>query len=161
MGWVSPEAVVVVVQSLSCVWFLETPWMAARQASLSITISRSLLKLMFTESVMPSNHLILCCPLLPLPSIFPRIKVFFPMSWLFTSGGQNIGASASASVLTINIQGWFPLGLTGLIFPLPKWWSRVFSSTTVFKNINSLVLSLLCGPIFTSLHDSWKDHSFI
>ena len=83
----------------------------------------------------------------------------FPMSQLFASGGQSIGASAS--VLPINIYGWFPLGLTGLIFLLSKWWSRVFSSTTVFKNIYSLVLCLLCGPNFTSLHDYWKDHSFI
>ena len=66
------------------------------------------------ESVMPPNHLVLCCPLLLLPSIFPSIRVF-PMSWLFVSGGQNIGASASASVLSTNIQDWFPLGLTGLI----------------------------------------------
>ena len=64
------------VQLLSWVWLFATPWTAAHQASLSITNSRSLLKLMFTESVMPSNHLILCCPLFLLPSIFPSIKVF-------------------------------------------------------------------------------------
>ena len=64
------------VQSLSCVWLFATPWTAARQASLSITNSRSLLKLMSIESVMPSNHLILCCPLLLLPSVFPSIRVF-------------------------------------------------------------------------------------
>ena len=67
---------VVVVQSLSYVWLFETPWTAACHASLSFTISRSLLRLMSTESVMPSNHLILCCPLLLLPSIFPLIRVF-------------------------------------------------------------------------------------
>ena len=64
------------VQSLSSVWLFATPWTAARQASLSITKSQSLLKLMSTESVMPSNHLILCCPLLLLPSIFPSIRDF-------------------------------------------------------------------------------------
>ena len=89
------------VQSLSCVRLLAIPWTAARQASLSITNSRSLLKLMSIESVMPSNHLILC-PLLP-PSIFPSIRVF-SMSQLFASGGQSIEASASASVPPMNIQ---------------------------------------------------------
>ena len=81
------------------------------------------------ESVMPSNHLILCLPLLLLPSIFHSIRSF-PMSQLFTSGGQNIGASVS--VLPMN-QVWFPLGLTGLISLLSKGLSRVFSSTTVWK----------------------------
>ena len=76
-------------------------------------ISWSLLKLRSTELVMPSNHLILFHLLLP--SLFPSIRSF-PMSWLFTSGGQSIGASALASVLPMNIQGWFPLGLTGLMF---------------------------------------------
>ena len=83
---------------------LQPPWTAAHQASLSITNSQSLLKLMSTESVMPSNHLFLCCPLLLLPSIFPRIKVFSTGSALFASGGQSTGASASASVLSMNIQ---------------------------------------------------------
>ena len=78
-----------------------TPWIAARQASLSINNFRSLLKLMSSESVMPSNHRILCRPLLLLPSIFPSIRVF---SKLFASGGQSIGVSASASVLPMNIQ---------------------------------------------------------
>ena len=102
----------VVVESLSNIQLLETPWTAARQASLSFTISQNLFKLMSIESVMPPNHLILCCPLLLLPSIFPSIRVF-PMSQLITSGGQSIGASAS--VLTMNIQGWFPFRLTDLI----------------------------------------------
>ena len=81
-----------------------TPWTAAIQASLSITNFWSLLKLISIELVMPSNHLILCRPLLLLPSIFPSIRVF-PMSQFFTSGGQSIGVSASASVLLMNIQG--------------------------------------------------------
>ena len=120
-----------VVQSLSLDWLFATPWTTARQASLSFTISQSLLKLMPGESMTPYNHLILCHHLLFLPSIFPNIRVF-PKSQLFTSGGQSIGASAS--VLPVNIQGWFPLGLIGLIFLLSKGLSRVFSKTTVQKH---------------------------
>ena len=107
------------VKSLSCVQLFATPWTAAHQPSLSFTISQSWLKFMSIESVMPSNHLILCHPLLLLPSIFPSIRFFFPMSQLFASGGQSIGASASASVLPMNIQGWFPLGLTGFWTSFP------------------------------------------
>ena len=81
------------------------------------------------------------------------------MSWLFTSGGQSTGASASASVLPMNIQGWFPLGLTGWIPLLSKGLSRVFSSTTVQK-AQFLVLSLLGGPTLTSIYDYWENHSF-
>ena len=90
------------VQSLSHVRLFVTPWTTAHQASLSITNSWSLPKPMSIESVMPSNHLILCDPLL-LPSIFPSIRVF-KMSQLFTSGGQSIGVSASTSVLPMNTQ---------------------------------------------------------
>ena len=90
---------------------------------------------------MPSNHLILCHHLLLLPSIFPSMRVF-PLTWLFKSGGQRIGDSASASVLLMSFQGWLPLGLTGLISLLSKGFSRVFSRIT----INSLALSLLYGP---------------
>ena len=85
------------------------------------------------QSVMPSNHLILCCPLLFLPSIFPSTGSF-PVSQLFVSGGQSIGASASVSVLPINIMGWLPLGLIGFISLLSKELSRVFSGTTVQKH---------------------------
>ena len=99
------------VQSLSQVQPFATPWTAARQASLSITNSRSLLKLMSIESVMPSNHLILCHLLVLLPSIFPSIRVS-PVSQFFTSRGQTTGVSISASVFPENIQDWFPLGLT-------------------------------------------------
>ena len=102
------------LQLLSCVRLFAIPSTTVCQASLSITNSQSLLKLMSIESVMWSNHLILCHPLLLLPSIFPSIRVF-PRSQFFTSGGQIIGVSASASVLPMNIQDWFPLGLTGLI----------------------------------------------
>ena len=100
------------------------------QASPSFIISLSLFKLVFFESVMPSDQLILCRPLLLLLQSFPA-SGSFPVSHVFASGGQSIGASASASVLPMNIQGWFPLGLTGLISLLSKGLSRVFSSTTV------------------------------
>ena len=123
----------VVVQALTCVWFFATPWAAACQASLPFTVSLSLLKLMSLESVMPSNHLILCCPLLLLLSIFSNIGVS-SVSPLFASGGQSIRASASSSVLPMNIQDWFPLGLTGLISLQSKRLSRIFSSATVQKH---------------------------
>ena len=77
---------------------------------------------------MPSNHLILCHPLLLLPSVFPSIRSF-PMSWLFALGGRSIGVSASASVLPVSIQGWFPLGLTGLISLQSEGLSRVFTDS--------------------------------
>ena len=118
---------------LSCVWLFVTPWIAARQASLSITNSRSSPKLMSIESVMPSSHLILCYPLFLLPPIPPSIRVFSNESTVHIRWPK-IGASVSASVLAMNIQGWFPLGLTSLIFSLSKGLSRVFSSTTVGKN---------------------------
>ena len=87
---------------------------------------------MSIESVMPSNHLILCRPLLLLPSFFPSISVF--SSQFFASGGQNTGVSASASVLSMNIQDQFPLGRTGWISLLSKGLSRVFSNITVQKH---------------------------
>ena len=116
-----------VVQSLSCVWLSATPWTAALQTSLSFTISWSLLRLMSIEAVMSSA--ISCLLLLPL--IFPIISVFSSESVLHIRWPLT-GASASASVLSVNIQGWFLLELTGLIF-LSKWLSRVFSSPTVWK----------------------------
>ena len=88
---------------------------------------------MYIELVMPSNHLVLCCPLLLLPSTFPSIR-FFSNELLFTSGGQSIGALASASVLPVNIQDWSPLGLIGLIPLQSKGLSRVFSNTTLQKH---------------------------
>ena len=118
------------VQSLSRVQLFVTPWTAARQASLSITNSRSPPKPMSIVSMMPSNHLILCHPLLLQPSNFPSIRSF-PMSQLFASGGQRIGVSASASVLPMNVQDWFPLELTSLISLLSNGLSRVFSSMTI------------------------------
>ena len=83
----------------------------------------------------------------------------FPVSQFFISGGQRIGVSASASVLPMNIQDWFPLGLTGCISLQSKGLSRVFSNTTA-QNINSSALSFLYSPTFTSIYDYWKNHSF-
>ena len=100
---------------------------------------------------MPSNHLILCCPLFLLPSIFPSIRVF--SSQFFTSHGQSIGVSALVSVLPMNIQDWFPLGWIG-------WISQESSPTPQFKSINSSVPSFLYSPTLTSIHDYWKNHSF-
>ena len=106
--------VVAVVQSLSYVCLFATPWNVARQASLSFTISWSLLRLMSIESVMPSNHLILCCPLLLLPSIFPSIRVFsnelalhirWPKYWSFNF---SISPSNEYSLVSFRID-WFDL----------------------------------------------------
>ena len=108
-------------------------WTTACQASLSFTISQSLLRLLSIESVIPSNHLVLCCPLFLLPSVFPSLRVF-SSELLFASSSQTILASASASVLPVSTQGFFPLGLTGLISLLSKGLSRVFSNTTIQKH---------------------------
>ena len=145
------------VQSLSRVQLLATPWTAAHQASLFITNSLSLLKLI--ESVMPSNHLNLCRPLLLLPSIFPGIKVFFNESVLCIRC-QSIGVSASASVLPISfrISDFLQDSLVG--FPCSPKDSQESSPTPQFKRINSLVLSFLYSPTHTSIHDYWKNHRF-
>ena len=132
------------------------PIAIAHQASLSFTMSRSLLRLMPIELVMPSNHLVLCRPLLLPPSVFPSITGSFPMSQLFASGGQRIGVSASASVLPMNIQDWFPLGLTGCS---PRD-SQESSSEPQSESINSLARSLLYGPTLMSVRDYWKNYSF-
>ena len=121
------------VQLLSHVRLCAIPWTTAHQASLSITNSQSLLKLMSIESVMPSSHLILCHLLLLLPPIPPSIRSF-PMSRLFAWGGQSIGVSASASVLPMNTQDWSPLEWTGWISLQSKGLSRVFSNTTLQKH---------------------------
>ena len=176
-----------VVEWLSHVWIFAIPWTAARQAPLSFTVSQSLLRFMSIESMMFSNHLILCHSLLLLLSIFPSTRIFFnesalhikwpkywsfrarspcpsptpgvklmsiessvipfssrlqscpasgsfQMSQFFTSGSQSIGASASTSVLPMNIQDWFALGWTGWISLQSKGLSRVSSSTTVQKH---------------------------
>ena len=95
---------IIIVQSLSCVQLFATPWTAACQTSLSSTISWSLLRFTSIELVMLSDHLVLCCPLLLLPQSFP-VSGSFPVSRLFPSSGPSIGASASASLLPMNIQG--------------------------------------------------------
>ena len=109
------------------------PCTVARQISLSFTISWSLLKLMSIELVMPSTHLILYHPFL-LPSMFPA-SGSLAMSPLFTLVGQSFGTSALALVLPMNIQGWFPLGLTGLISLQSKRISSVFSSTSLKASV--------------------------
>ena len=112
---------------------------------------------MSIKLVMPSDHLILCCPLLLLPSI-PPASGSFPVSQLFACGGQSIGVSASASLLPMRIHDWFPLGLTGVISLLSKELSKV-SSITVQKH-HSSTLNLLYGPTLTSVHDYRKNHNF-
>ena len=121
------------VQSLSHVWLFATPWIAACQASLSITNSWSLPKLMCIESMMPSSHLILWRHLLLLPPIPPSFRVFSNDSTLHMRWPK-YGVSASASALPMNIQDWFPLGWTGWISLQSRGLSRVFSNTTVQKH---------------------------
>ena len=141
------------VQLLSCVQLFETPWTVALQASLSITNSWSLLKLMSIKSVMPSNHLIFC-HLLLLPSIFPSIRVFSNESVLCIRWPMYWGFSFSI-ILSINIQDLFPLGWTGWISLQSKGLSKESSPTPQFKNINSSALSFLYSPTLTSIHDYW------
>ena len=121
----------VLVQSLSWFQLFLIPWTAAREASLSITSSRGLLKLKSVKLVMSSNHLIICCSFLLLPSIF-RASGSFKMSQVYILRGQSF--RASLSVLPMNIQDWFPLRLTGLISLHSKGLSGVFSNTTVQKH---------------------------
>ena len=145
------------VQSLSPVWLCDL----MDHSMLGFPVhhnSWSLPKLMSIELVMPSNHLILCHLFSSCPEPFPASGSFL-MSWLFASRGQSIGASASASVLPINVQDWFPLGLTSLISLQSKGGSRVFSNTTVQKH-QSFCSQLFYGPALTSIHDYWKNHSF-
>ena len=135
------HGIVVVFQLLNHVWLFVTPWTAARQASLSFTISQSSLKLMSIETMMPSNHLILCHSLLLLPSVFPRIRVFpkevalhirWPQYWSF-----------SFSISPSNeYSGLIYFRSTGLISLLSKGLSRVFSNTTVQKHQFSTQLTL-------------------
>ena len=123
------------VQLLSRVRLFATSWITTRQASQSITISWSLLRLMSIKSVMPSSHLILCHPLLLLPPIPPSIRVFSNESFqLFAWNGQSTEVSALASFLPNKSQGWSPLEWTGWISLQSKGLSRVFSNTTVQKH---------------------------
>ena len=145
------------LQSLSHVRLFVTPWIAACQASLSITNSWSSLKLKSIQWVMPSSHFILCCPLLLLPPISPRIRSF-PMGQLFAWAGQSTGVLALASVFH-----WTPRtdllshGLVGS--PCSPRDSQESSPTPYFKSINSSALSFLHSPTLTSIPDHWKNHS--
>ena len=150
--------VVVVVQLLSCFQLFVTPWTVECQASLSFTISWSLLKLMSTESVMPSNHSSSVAPFSCSQSC--PASESFPVSQLFASGGQGIGASASASVLTMNTQRADFLYDCLVWSPCCPGDSPEFSSAPQFESISSLVLSPLYGPTFISVRDYQKNHSF-
>ena len=145
------------VQLLSHVQLFAIPWTAARQASLSITNSWSLLKLMFIGSVMPSNHLILCHPLLLPLSMFPSNKVFssesvLPIRWpKYWSFSFNISPSNEYSGLISFRMDWLDLlAVQGTLKSLLQ---------HQFKSINSSALSFLYSPTLTSIHDHWKNHS--
>ena len=146
------------VQSLSRVWLFVTPWIAAHQASLSITNSQSPPKPMSIESVKPSNHLILCRPLLLLPSIFPSIRVFsnesalrirWPKHWSFSF---NVSPSNEHPGLIFRMDWLDLLAVQGTLKSLS-------SPAPQFKSINSLALNFLHSPTLTSIHDYWKNHS--
>ena len=146
---------VVLVQLLSHVQLFATPWTAARQASLPFTISWSLIKLMSIELAMPSDHLILCCPLLLLPSIFPSSRVFsnesalhitWPKYWSFSF---SISPSNEYSGLCSFRIDWFDLLADQELTPAPQ-----------FESISSSALSLLYGPTPTSINGYWKNHIF-
>ena len=143
----------IIVQLLSCVSLFVTPWTAAHQASLSFIISQSLLKLMFIELVMPSNHLIFCHALLLLPSIFPSIRVFsnelalcirWPKYWSFISPSNEYSGLMSFRI------DWFDLlAVQGML---------VFSNTTVQKH--QFFGAQLYGATLTSIYDYWKNNCF-
>ena len=146
------------VKLLSNVQFFVTPWTAALQASLSITISRSLLKFMSIESVMPSNHLILCRPLLLLPSIFPSIRVFSNESALHMRWPKYWSLSLSISpsnehprLISFRMDWLNLLAVQGTLKSLLQHHSSKAS-------INSSALSFLHSPTLTSIHDHWKNH---
>ena len=175
-----------VVQLLSRVQLFATPWTAAHQASLSFTISQNLLKLMSIESVMPSNHFILCCPFLLLPSVFPSIRIFssesalcirWPKYWSFS-----ISPSRAYSELTsLGLIALISLQSKGTLKSLLQHHSsnvsilqcsafftdllavqrdsQESSPTPHFKHINSSVFNLLHSPTLTSIHDHRKNHS--
>ena len=146
------------LQLLSHFQLIAPPWTTACQASLSITNSQSLLKVMSTEPVTSSNHLILCYPPPFLPSIFPQIRVFFNESALHIRQPKYWSFSFIISPSN-EYSGLISLGLTGWISLQSKGLSRVFSNTTVQKH-QFLVLSFLYGPILTSIHGYCKNHSF-
>ena len=148
----------IVVWLFRSVWLFVSPWNAACQDSLSFTISQRFLKLMSTELMMPSNHLILITPFSSCLKSFPASESFL-MTLIFASSGLSIRALASASALAMNIQGWFPLGLTGWISLQSRGLSRVFPNTTVQK-IQFFSAPFLYSPTLTSIQDYWKNHCF-
>ena len=147
------------VQLLSPVRLFVTPWTVARQASLSITNSQSLLKLVSIKSVMPSNHLILCHPLFLLPSIFPRFRVFYNESVLCISWPKYWSFSFSIS-LSSEYSGLISFRMDWLDLLAVQGALQESSPTPQFKSINSSVLSFLYSSTLTSIHDYWKSHSF-
>ena len=148
----------VVVQSFSRIRCSVTPWTEACQASLSFANSQSLLKLMSIELVIPSNHLVLCHPLLLPSSILPSIRVFSNGSVLCIRWPKCQSFSFNV-VLSVNSQHWFPLGWIGLISVQSKGLLGVFSKTNLcFQKHKSF--GFLYGPTLTSLKDYWKNHSF-
>ena len=159
-AWTSPAAAETpaVVQPLTRVQLFGTAWTAAHQASLSFTISRSLLKLMSTESVMLSNISSFAAPF-SYPQSFPR-SGSLPVSHLSASGGQSIGASTSASVLPMNIQGQFPLGLTGLISLLSKTLKTLKSLLQHHSSKASILQHSAFFMVLTFVHDYWINYSF-
>ena len=150
MHWVKLIYLFSSVQSLTCVQLFATPWIAACQASLSITSFWSSPKLMSIKLVMPSNHLILCHPLLLLLSIFPSIRVFSKESVLCTMWPKHWSFGFSIS----------PSNEYSGLISLQSKDSQESSPTPQFKSINSLALSLLYCPALASIHDYWKNHSF-
>ena len=142
--------------SHSVVWLLATLWTAARQASLSFTISWSLLRLMSIELLMPSNHVILCRPRLLLPSVFSQHQGLF--QWVGSLHQVVKYWSFTFSFSPSNeYSGLIPFRVDWLDHPRDF---QESSPTPQFKSINSLALSLLYGLVFTSVHDYWKNHSF-
>ena len=146
------------VQSFSCVQLFATPWTAAQQASLSISNSRSLPKLMSIGSVMPSSHLILCRPLLLLPSIFPSMRVFSSESVLHTKWPKYWSFSFNISPAD-EYPGRVSFRMDWLDLLAVHGTSQESSPTPQFKSINSSALSLLHSPTLTSIHEYWKNHS--
>ena len=144
------------VQSLSWVLLFATPWTTAHQASHPSSTPSA------CSNSCPSNwwcHPIISSSVIPFshPQSLPASETFL-MSHFFTSGGHNIGISASASVLPMNIQDWFPLGFTSWMSCSPRD-SQESSPTSQFKTINYLAFSFLYSPTLTSIHGHWKNHS--
>ena len=150
---------VFVVQLISLVGLFVTPWILASQVPLPSTLSWSWLKFMSIQSVMLSNHLILCCPHLILPSIFATIRVFsyelalcikWPKCWSFNF--SNSLSNEYSGLISFRIDWLDLLAVQGIL--------KSLLSTSQFKSINSLVLNFLYSSNITSIHDSWKNHSF-